>query len=104
MSKSQRQVSCMRTVAVAGLALLALAGCRPEEQGRVMHYEQGVYKGSNPDKPMSEDALAELRARATSQGGLTGGSGGPSPSNSDNVRPPEASEALKQRMKQGAGN
>lgn len=89
-------------------ALLALASCRPDEQGRPIHYEQGVFPGTNPSEQLSEETLAKLRQRALEQagepaGGIQGG-GGPGTDNS--VRPPEtaAGSALGERIMKQSGN
>lgn len=52
-------------------AMIALASCRPEEQGRPLHYEQGVYQGKPDTEKLSEKDLAHLRERALRQGGDT---------------------------------
>lgn len=47
-------------------ALIALAGCRAEEQGRIKDFDPGVYKGAE-DQELSEDTLNTLRGRASQQ-------------------------------------
>lgn len=51
---------------VAALGVIGLAGCRESEQDRVIHFEQGVYKG-NPDTPLDDGQVDELRSRAERQ-------------------------------------
>ena len=93
-SNGNRVRTALRCGAAVFIASLALAGCREDEQGRVLWYEQGTYKGDRVGQPMSESDLAELRARTAQQGGvgfgggLSGVSGG-SRSAGSNVRPPE---------------
>ena len=48
------------------LAGLALAACRPEEQGRIVDFDPGVYKGE-PDTALEEDDQEALRNRARLQ-------------------------------------
>lgn len=74
-----------------GFAVLLLAGCRAEEQGRSLDYEPGVYPGGKPTSALTEDALSELRQRALLQGGLPAGgaSSGGGETTGANVRPPE---------------
>ncbi len=56
-----------RLATVLGLAVLvALAGCREDEQGRPLHYDKGVYQGQ-PDQDLREDTLEMLRQRAQHQ-------------------------------------
>lgn len=56
----------MRSGAVlAMLAVLALAGCRDEEQ-RPRDYEPGVYKGA-PDQQIDEETRRKLRERSRLQ-------------------------------------
>ena len=47
-------------------ALVVLAGCREEEQGRIIGYEPGVYQGK-ADTPLSAETLDTLRSRASLQ-------------------------------------
>ncbi len=69
------------------LAVVVLGGCRAEEQGRVINYEPGVYKGK-PDTQLSEVQRRTLRQRTVHQGsGITGG-GGPVETKSSDVRKP----------------
>lgn len=97
-SNGNRIRTALRCCAAVFIASLALAGCREDEQGRVLWYEQGTYKGERADQPMSERDLAELRARAAYQGGVGSGGGlsgvsGGSRSAGSNVRPPEPEPA-----------
>jgi len=72
------------------LALIALASCRPEEQGRPLHYEQGVYPGKHESTPLSDADLAQLRQRALMQGGIAvgGNAGQGAETTGSDVRPP----------------
>ena len=45
---------------------LALAGCRSEEQNRIIRFEKGTYLG-NPDQKLDDEQINELRFRAGSQ-------------------------------------
>lgn len=51
-------------VVVAGL--VALTGCREEEQDRVLLFEQGTYQGT-PDNTLDDGQVSELRSRAQRQ-------------------------------------
>ena len=55
-----------RIAAVMLLAGLALAACRPEEQGRIVNFDPGVYKGE-ADTALEEDDQEALRNRARLQ-------------------------------------
>ena len=61
----------VRTLGVIAVAAVALTACRADEQGRMIRYEPGVYKGK-PDTQLSESRLEELRNRARNQGGASG--------------------------------
>ncbi|MCF3630764.1 hypothetical protein RJ527_12850 [Thalassospiraceae bacterium LMO-SO8] len=61
----------VRTLGGIAIAAIALTACRAEEQGRMIRYEPGVYKGK-PDAQLSESRLEELRNRTRSQGGASG--------------------------------
>lgn len=78
---------------VATVALL-LAGCRAEEQGRVLNYEAGVYKGKQ-DTQLTASQRRSLRNRLGYQAGVgdDGGGGG----GKADVRPPIDSKGLRQR-------
>lgn len=80
----------LRVGAAVALVALALAGCRQNEQGRVLWYQAGVFKGHNPDKPLSAADLAQIRERTMNQsgGGIGGGSMGISGASGANVRLP----------------
>ena len=79
----------IRTFSIIGLAILALAGCRAGEEGRPIRYEPGVYRGKNPDKPLSEGQLATLRQRSLEQGGIpVGGLPSGGGVSTKDVRPP----------------
>ena len=47
-------------------ALVLVAGCREEEQDRILFYDKGVYLGPE-DTPLSEDGFQTLRDRAQGQ-------------------------------------
>ncbi|MEQ8818461.1 MAG: hypothetical protein RLO51_10570 [Thalassobaculum sp.] len=56
-----------RLAAVAGLvALVALAGCREDEQDRPLSYDKGVYQGK-ADDALPEGTSDVLRQRAQHQ-------------------------------------
>lgn len=68
---------------LAGLVAASMvAGCRKEEQGRILSYDKGTYLGS-PEARLSEDTRVELRQRVKSQGSTQNYAflgGGPGPS------------------------
>lgn len=82
----------LTTATAACFAVLALASCRPEEQGRPLHYEPGVYLGKPDTTALSEEALAELRQRSLMQTGVTvdGAQGATVGTSGSDVRPPAA--------------
>lgn len=91
----------VRTLGGIAIAAIALTACRADEQGRLIRYEPGVYKGK-PDTQLSESRLEELRNRARNQGGVTGSgyAGGAAPQASEpDVRPP--GELNQRTQKQG---
>ncbi|HBC07490.1 MAG TPA: hypothetical protein DC046_07890 [Rhodospirillaceae bacterium] len=91
----------VRTLGVIAVAAVALTACRADEQGRMIRYEPGVYKGK-PDAQLSESRLEELRNRTRSQGGVTGTgyAGGAAPNAAEpDVRPP--GELNERTQKQG---
>ncbi|MEM7653790.1 MAG: hypothetical protein AAF220_11510 [Pseudomonadota bacterium] len=47
-------------------ALVLVAGCREEEQDRILFYDKGVYLGPE-DTPLTEDGFQALRERAQAQ-------------------------------------
>ena len=47
---------------------LVLAGCDEAEQGRILHYEKGVYLGP-ADTKLDQETIDELRQRARLQQG-----------------------------------
>ncbi len=51
------------TTALVLGAVLALAGCREDEQGRPLTFEPGVYKGEK-SQPLTQDQLRALQDRA----------------------------------------
>lgn len=53
-------------LASAVAALVLVAGCREEEQDRILFYDKGVYLGAE-DTPLSNDGFQTLRERAQGQ-------------------------------------
>lgn len=102
------KIRILKTTGAVCFALLALASCRPEEQGRPIEYHQGVFPGKNPSQPFSEEALANLRQRALEQAGEPAGGiqGGGGPGTDSSVRPPETAvgNALGERIMKQSGN
>ena len=73
--------------AVAGVILLA--GCRNEEQGRIVQYKPGVYQGKK-DTALNEAMEQALRERAQFQAGTTGsGTAGAAGGRPADVNPPK---------------
>ncbi len=77
---------------LVGLVVASLvAGCRKEEQGRILNYQKGIYLGPSEAK-LSEGTRDELRQRVRRQGGarsfasFAGGGAAPGA----DVRPPAA--------------
>jgi hypothetical protein len=58
------------------LVALSLGACREEEQGRLLSFQAGEYRGSNPDKGFSKGLTANLRNRTVHQSGTTAPIGG----------------------------
>ncbi len=77
---------------VVGLVAVSLvAGCRKEEQGRILIYQKGAYLGPSVAQ-LSEGTRDELRQRVLRQGGarsFASRAGGGAASGAD-VRPPTA--------------
>jgi len=100
----------LKTFGAVCFALVVLAGCRPEEQGRPLNHQPGMYPGGKPASSLSEDELAQLRQRSLMQGGIPAGGAltGGGTTTGDDVRPPrvesEAGKALKERGKLQGGN
>lgn len=90
---TEQRISMLRAARSLGLiaiAAIVLVGCRAEEQGRLIRYEQGVYKGK-PDTELSQAQLEELRARARKQAGASGAGfsgGGKAQDSGEDVRIP----------------
>lgn len=61
---------------IVTVVAVSLGACRPEEQGRVLSLEPGVYLGKNPDKNLTKEMMAKLRARTLYQSGATKPVGG----------------------------
>ena len=103
--KVRKLVAVTAAVCLTGVVL---AGCKSEEQGRVLRYKPGVYQGK-PDQQLSEAQQRELRSRALMQSGTvkpTGGGGGDS--RRDVRKPGETSIDLQQlgnraRLQGGSG-
>ncbi len=91
---------------VVGLVAVSLvAGCRKEEQGRILSYQKGAYLGPS-EAQLSERTRDELRQRVLRQGGarsfasLAGGGGA---ARGADVRPPAAiSGALSDQARDAA--
>jgi len=89
-----------RALGVIAVAAIALTACRAEEQGRMIRYEPGVYKGK-PDTQLSDSQLEELRNRTLSQGGVSGAgfAGGAAPKSVESdVRAPGEMNARTQKQ------
>ena len=52
----------MKTVLILG-AVLALAGCREEEQGRSLTFEPGIYRGEKP-AALTDEQVRALQERS----------------------------------------
>ena len=65
-SEHSKGLSSPRILAMVLLAGLALAACRPEEQGRIVDFDPGVYKGQE-DSALEADDHEALRNRARLQ-------------------------------------
>lgn len=55
-----------RVLALAGVLLAAVPGCREDEQNRVLGLEKGVYAGAS-DTELTEAQRRELRQRGERQ-------------------------------------
>ena len=96
---------------ILSLTVIALAGCREDEQGRVTRYEPGVYKGK-ADTNLTEEQRRSLRQRSVYQGKgyATGGAGGASAVKQRDVRKPQENKAARAalnariQMQSGRGN
>ena len=66
MPETSKGLSSPRIVAMVLLAGLALSACRPEEQGRIVNFDPGVYKGEE-DSALEADDHEALRDRARLQ-------------------------------------
>jgi hypothetical protein len=87
--------------ALVCLGVATLAGCRSEEQGRITHYQPGVYQGRQ-DQKLTDEQQRLLRGRTLMQGGATDvASGG----GSRDVRKPGVdADTLKQRTQNQKGS
>ena len=81
--------SCLLFGAICA-AVLVLAGCRAEEQGRITNYQPGVYLGKLDNK-LTDGQRRQLRQRSVYQGSGIAGGGGGSSAGSRDVRTPEGS-------------
>ena len=81
--------SCLLFGAICA-AVLVLAGCRAEEQGRITNYQPGVYLGKLDNK-LTDGQRRQLRQRSVYQGSGIAGGGGGSSAGSRDVRTPVAS-------------
>jgi len=63
MKSGTRTILVLAGVVVVGLAL---GGCRPDEQGRSISLEKGIYPGPKPAQ-LSDDQINQLRHRARTQ-------------------------------------
>lgn len=64
------KIADIRHLSILGGAMalmLVVAGCREDEQGRVLKFEQGKYLGK-PDQSLSSEQVDELRQRSRLQG------------------------------------
>ena len=86
---------------LAILGMLVLAGCRAEEQGRLINYEPGVYKGK-PDTQLTEAQRKELRQRSLHQGAGVASGGGAAPAKSRDVRKPSGSSIDQRKLRNRA--
>jgi len=100
-----RKISKLTGLAILGV--LVLAGCRAEEQGRLINYEPGVYKGK-PDTELTEVQRRILRQRSLYQGAGVASGGGAVPTKSRDVRQPSGSaidqKKLRNRTKMQGGS
>ena len=62
-----KRMARMAAVAALGVATVTVAGCREDEQDRVLMFDKGVYLGE-PDQALADDAMGDLRRRAENQG------------------------------------
>ena len=87
----QQKKILMLSAAVFALAVM-LSGCRAEEQGRVLQYEAGTYKGKT-DTKLGSNQIRVLQDRTALQTGVSAQSGGSPTRNPDVIRP-KASETI----------
>lgn len=88
---SRQKTVLMLSVAVFALAVV-LSGCRAEEQGRVLHYTPGVYKGKQTTN-LTADQIRVLDRRIALQSGVAAKTGG-APTRSRDVRAPKSSSTV----------
>ena len=69
--KSIGMARMARMLGLIAVTAVVLSACRAEEQGRLIEYEPGVYKGK-PDTELSDSQLENLRERARCQAGASG--------------------------------
>ena len=90
------QNKIFKNMIVVALWAILFVGCRAEEQGRVIRYEPGVYKGGSFSQ-LSEPLRKQLRQRTAYQGsGIT--SGGSIGSKQRNVRKPSSPRKSTQNL------
>jgi hypothetical protein len=66
--RSRPELARRDFIRTGGALLLggSLAACRKSEQGRILQYDQGTYKGK-PGQELTDDQLTALRHRASLQ-------------------------------------
>jgi len=91
------QIKVFKNICMVALWAILFVGCRAEEQGRILRYEPGVYKGESFSQ-LPETLRKQLRQRTAYQGsGIT--SGGGIGSKQRNVRKPNSSRKNAQNLK-----
>jgi hypothetical protein len=76
------------------VSAIVLAGCRAEEQGRIIQYKPGVYLGKK-DTELSQAQVRQLGLRSRKQGDAVSRNAGGGARKSD-VRRPSAARTSKQ--------
>jgi len=77
------------------VSAVVLAGCRAEEQGRIIQYKPGVYLGKK-DTQLSSAQVRDLRLRSAYQGNAVYRNVGGGARKSDVRRPTASGRAKKQ--------
>ena len=99
------KINIIKNILLVALGAILFIGCRAEEQGRIIRYEPGIYKGK-AFTPLSKAQRKVLRRRTIYQGSsiASGGAG----AGAKNVRKPTDSEAklknLKNRLRLQSGS